>query len=312
MIYHKIFGFTVLLAATTTNFAMQQLEDHDLAQSTGQDGLTVGIGSVNGKYMLDSISLEDKDGIPSSTHDTSAAFSYILEDTDSGVGFFGGTDNDTPIATPVNLIIDANGSTPALNVAIALDANLTRIQLDPFSIALNKLDPTTKAIQVTNQRTLLKTGSDGVVIDFVSGNQVVLNMQLGNQPQKALFKFTGGSIDQIQANNLQIMSYSCVSSVCSTNDDDSLTLDLNLKATNSTGFRLAGIYIDPTTDGLIIGKSGNLDPFNLQINNLTMGDKNATIPSTDAPFDGLKNGSIGNIGLTGIQITDFKATVKGL
>lgn len=309
----------ITLFAANSAWAMQPLEDMELAQSTGQDGLTVSIGTVGGSgtYSFDSISLEDTDGsVGSSTHTAAAALNYKVNGINKGISFYSGTSKNIGIATPLAIIIDAdgNGTKPTMNAMVALDPNLTRLALDPFTISMSKLNAA-KEIITNNERELIRA-KDGLKIDFKANNQVKLNIQLGNQPQGALFSFVGGAIDRVDLTNLELVSYEC-SALCTTatptiTEGGKIKLDLSL-STNTTdspdGFRLSGFMIDPTTEGLIINRAGTTDKFDLTISNLTMGEKGNQATGT---FNNLKNGSIGNIGMNGMSITDFKMTVSGM
>lgn len=318
----------MLFSAVNTASAMQMLDDHELAQSTGQDGLSVSLQG-NGTISFDSITLQDTDGFrtstntTSTTHDAAAGISYITTGANKGVSFYSGSARDTAVTKPVSFVIDAdgNGGDPVANIGIQFASNLTRIRLDAFELALTTLD-SSNAIVTSTKRNLIRTGVNGIDIDFsLTGSTFGINMQLGNQPQGAMFMFTGGEIEKISAKGLEVISYECTAG-CGTASAEyaeagSLGLDLELSGTKDGSgdivpFKLAGITMDVTTAGLIVGKTGKLDKFDLTINNLVMGDANATIPSSEPPFNGLANGSIGNIGLVGVEVTGFKATIKGI
>lgn len=314
----QILAFSLIGILSCSTQAMQLLDDKSLAQTTGQDGITISIHNNNGKVTFDSIALETDGMIGSATHNKAAAINYTPTQSGTGIAFYGGSARNTPILSPISLVVDADGGAgnPLANISIAFAKDLSRITLEQFTFSLSTLDPNTHNMIASTKRDLLRTGQDGVVIDLVENNPLTINMQLGNNLQKyntthsAMFIVSGGALKQIEANNLEVMSYACTSApnpICS--EGGKLTLDLKLSATNSSGVRLNGLYGAVSANGLEFGKVGTLDPFDLKISNLTIGEageRSATV------FNNLKNGSIGNIGMNGMSITDFKMTVSGM
>lgn len=298
----------------TPTFAMEALDETDLAQATGQDGMTIGLNlGASGSISFDHIAIEDRDGITTSaTHNLPAGLAYITQASGTGVKLYNGT---TPIARPIQIVVDADGNngSPLLNAGIQFDPNLSRINLAGFSLGLVTIDPSNLDINQITRRDILKTGADGIDITFKSGNPLGVNLQLGHQPQGALFMLTGGSIDEIKtAQPLEILSYSgcSASSACASSSSIKFGFRLNANTTLSpNGLRLGGIYMNTSNNGLEIGKAGALDAFDVNLSKVSFGSAGTTNATV---FNGLQNGAIGNIGLEGIKITDLKTTVRGL
>ena len=322
----RLLTVLVLSLPAVNAFALQPLSDDALAESTGQDGITIGIGAVNGVIGFDEIGLTDTDGLSdpfySGDYNKPASISYITQGSGAGIGFYSGVTGSTPITQPLSFIVDAdgNGSNRVLNAGIKLSSALTRINLSPFSISLKHTsDPIpaaggNPAVSAKNyRRDLLQVGGSGIDILLNSGSAVGINLQLGAEPQGHMFVFTGGQIKEIRndpSSPIQVLSYSAA---CSTTcvSSSSLNFNFNLKANaaSTNGIQLAGMYVDINSEGLTLGKTGPLDKFDFTLSNLVAGKLDELDTNT---FDGLKNGSMGNFGVIGATVTNLKVNVKGM
>lgn len=88
-----------------------------------------------------------------------------------------------------------------------------------------------------------------------------------------------------------------------------LKLNFDLSSTNAAGISMVGFYGDIVNSGLVLGKDGTTDKFNLTLSNVVAG---TTGSQSATSFNNLKNASIGTIGLVGASVTNLKMTVKGL
>jgi hypothetical protein len=307
----------------SVGWAMQALDDDSMAQATGQDGVTLSVGTLGGSGVIgfDRISLQDGNGFVGNT--SPASIGYFAATLGSGgVGFYSGAGaggGTTPIATPLTIRVDADGNStnPVLNTSITFDSNLTRINIKPFAIRLtadaanHALFPSNHNIVANSQRDIVKVGGTGIDIIFNTGSALGINMQLSHQPQGHMFVFTGGRIKQIKNDTnspIEVVSYT------GNTASSSLKFNFDLQANavaSPTGIQLAGMYVDLTAGvGLTLGKTGNLDKFDVGINNVVMGSTAAT-PNANT-FNNLKNGSLGNFGAIGTQITNLSVNVKGM
>lgn len=297
--------------------AMEQLDDQQMAASTGQDGISVGIQLPNSTISFNQIGLVN---INDRNDPASARSSLVMAPTNfaptQGIRFF--TAAGTPTTQPlmVKFDVDGNAGEPLLNINLSLPSDLARIRINPFSIyiadgvgsvfstrTVNGVGTNTLRSGVTE---MVRVGTNGIDVRFKSGDPVSLNLQLGAEPQGHMFEFNGGSILQVVSNSpIEIMSLNNGGTTQS-----SLKLNLDISATDQVvGFRLDGFYGDLDAAGLVIGKNGWTDKLDIRINNIVAGDLPAASPSV---FNGLANGSMGNIGLEGLRIENLKVNVSGM
>lgn len=297
--------------------AMEQLDDHQMAASTGQDGLTIGIQLPNSTISFNQIGLVS---IDDRSNPASSRASLVMAPNDysptQGVRFFNGSGTPTIQPFTIKFNADANGGDPLLNVNFALPNDLERIRINPFSVYIadgsgsifnsrltNGVGTNTLRVGVTE---MLRVGTNGIDIRFKTGDPISLNIELGAENQGHMFQFTGGSLLQVVSNApIEIMSLNNGGTTQS-----SLKLNLDISATDqTTGFRLTGFYGDISDSGLVIGKDGWTDRLDIRINNIVVGDLPAASPTV---FNGLANGSIGSIGLEGLRLENLKINVAGM
>lgn len=316
----------LLLSLSVTAAAMQPLTDDALSQQSGQDGLTVGVNLRNSTLVLSQAGLVDTDGI-AGTHVGSSfsgpaamVFAPTTYSATQGVRFFNDVAGSTLAVAPVLFEVDAGvaAGSAALNIGISLPSDLRRIRINPFSLymasaagdiftAPRVLDgaPGTLKAGVTK---ILEVGTQGIDIVFKAGDPVKANVQLGSEPQGHMLVMTGGSLlrignDASGSNPVQLMSKNTSNS--------SIKLDIDFTATDQVaGFGLAGFYGDITTDGLLLGRTGPTDKFNLVLGNAVAGTSGTQGGAT--VFNDLKNGSMGSVGLVGARVTDLAIKVRGL
>lgn len=297
--------------------AMEQLDDHQMAASTGQDGLTIGIQLPNSTISFNQISLVS---IDDRNNPTSSRASLVMAPNNyastQGVQFLTGAGSATLQPMTIRVDADSNATNPLLNINLALPTDLERIRISPFSVYIadgsgyifnsrltNGVGTNTLRAGVTE---MVRVGTNGIDIKFKSGDPLAFNLQLGAEAQGHMLQFIGGSL-------LQVVSNSPIEFISLNNGgttQSSLKLNLDISATDqSTGFRLNGFYGDISDRGLVIGKDGWTDKLDIRINNIVAGDLPAVSPTA---FNGLANGSMGNIGLEGVRVDNLKINVAGL
>lgn len=310
--------FSILLPLSK-GWAMQVMDDSALAQQTGQDGITVSLDFPNSTISYSELAITDTNGMPTATGAASLVLAPTTYGTDKGIRFFNDPTANTLATQPVTIKMDAegNGAKPVLNTEIGLPTDLRRIRINPFSIYLSngsgsvfdagtRVLNATGTVKATGVREIVKLGTNGIDINFLANNPVKMNIQLGNAPQGHMFVFTGGSITQIK--NDPLYPIELISNNSSSNS--SLKLNFDLSATNmATGISLVGFYGDIVNSGLVLGKDGTTDKFNLTLSNVVAG---TTGSQSATSFNNLKNASIGTVGLVGASVTNLKMTVKGL
>lgn len=309
----------VLVMPAFAVHAMEQLDDHQMAAATGQDGITLGIQLPNSTISFNQIGLVS---IDDRSNPASSRASLVMAPTnyanDQGIQFFNSTTLATPTTQPFTIKVDAdaNAGDPLLNVNFALPTDLERIRINPFSVYIADGSGSIFSSRLTNGAgtntlragvtEMLRVGTNGIDIKFKAGDTVALNMQLGAEAQGHMFQFTGGSLLQVVSNSpIEVMSLNNGGTT-----QTSLKLSLDISATDQvTGFRLNGFYGDISASGLVIGKDGWTDKLDIRINNIIAGDIPAVSPTA---FNGLANGSMGNIGLEGVRVENLKINVAGL
>lgn len=307
----------VLVMPAFTVHAMEQLDDHQMAAATGQDGITIGIQLPNSTISFNQLGLTH---VADRSNPASARASLVMAPNNysptQGIRFFTGAGTPTLQPFTIKVDADANAGDPLLNVNFALPTDLERIRINPFSVYIADSSGSIFSSRLTNgagSNTLragvtetLRVGTNGIDIKFKASDTVALNMQLGAEAQGHMFQFTGGSLLQVVSNSpIEVMSLNNGGTA-----QTSLKLSLDISATDQvTGFRLNGFYGDISASGLVIGKDGWTDKLDIRINNIIAGDIPAVSPTA---FNGLANGSMGNIGLEGVRVENLKINVAGL
>lgn len=313
---NKNIGFWLLLASSSSVFAMQPLDDQSLAAATGQNGLTLGIQAD--KVKFNQVALIDTNGIASTSYNSKAGFVIAGNSTNPvpGIEFIKAAVSGNP---SFNIAMDTDaGGNPFLNLAISMGNDVNGIRLLPFSVYLapstSLSSPSDYALtsyapkSIFSSGTTVNTGVKEIIrstgnldINFVQTNKPRLNIQLGHAAQSVMVKF-GGAIQSICS-----AATGCPITLVS--DNTGATFGFKFAGTNtSTGFVLDGFYAGVEPTGLTFGNTGASSKFDASLNNVTLGNM-ATQNTTT--FDNLPNGSMGSFGVTGVSVTDFKMKVSG-
>lgn len=343
---NKKLGCLSLLLFTPMAMAMQPLDDQSLSAMTGQDGLTV---SVNiSKIDFKQAAIIDNDGFsnPDATLPGKAALVMATSPggpANIGVDFVqtfnanGSIQNSS--SELFKAVIDSDAGTGTngafANVALTLGSDVNGLRIRPFSVYLtpDQYDPgdsTKHAISTLvgstyTQHSIFSTGttlkssnikellrvSNNIDVKFVTTNKPRMNIQLGASPQGHLVMFSG-AVDSVCA------STNSQPSGCSFNLVSGSTgakFDLQMSGEDANGFSLNGFYAGieagagSIPGAVIFGNTGVSDKLNLNLNNVWLGDADAANANV---FNGLNNGSLGNIGAVGISATNLKMRVSGM
>lgn len=312
----KYFFLVKILALSAQNIsAMDILTEDDLSATTAKEGISVSLAFPNSTISYDQVMLSDSNGIAgSATHAAMGSLIVAPTTANNSNGIRLLQANGTVATKPVVVTIDAdsNANNPVANIHISMPSDTRRIQMNPFSIYLasgssniftNRASNTLRA----NVRNLLTIGGNGINLNMKDALGV--NVQMGNTPQGHMFKFVGSISCITNSENCDLSNTIPIS----INDVSGATMSLGfaLKATDSAvGIRLNNFYGDIKSGGLILGADGLMDKFDMNLTGITFGSTSGAADPTQ--FNGLKNGSIGNIGLTGVAVTDFKMTIRGM
>ena len=225
--------FTKLVLATSVAFsanamAMQAMDDASLSETTGQDGLTIGIGIS--KIAIEKLFIHDNDGLAPKGVANEAGFGgtstagaiVIRGKTDTapdaaalanpttathGVVIGANYDNngDYLLASRnlADLVIDsdAGGGNPFINVAA---------QVSGLDIKVGRIGVTASGADDPDS---IRRGGAGVVNDIISGFDVKTgvinaNIQLGAAPQGAMIKMNSVMVGGLEIKNLGILDNS--------------------------------------------------------------------------------------------------------
>ena len=256
--YNKIIMLFTLLNVSSYTFALQELSEAILSESTAQDGITLSF--ITTQDLTATLAWTDTDGMESGLHGLSsghisAPASVVLGD---------GTPTDTFKISQgtTTAVIDTDGSANGafVNVAIDLPQNLT---INTGSISVAKKDASDIAQS--------NAGNFQNKIKIMDDMQIVLknasiNINLGSQPQGNFLALSGTSTDGLQINNINIIDNSVNTAKAGIGMDsltikddlgDHLTLDSTVQIL-PTGINVnlaAGKKVDLLVDNL---KFGNL------------------------------------------------------
>lgn len=243
-----------------------------------------------------------------------------------------------------NAAIDTDAGTGTngafANVALTLGSDVNGLRIRPFSVYLtpdqyDHLDSTKHAISTLvgsdyTQHSIFSTGttlkspnikellrvSNNIDIKFVSNNKPTMNFQLGASPQGHMVMF-GGAIDSVCGTDsgCKMMLVADYTTAGNPSTAYGVGFDLQMTGKDANGFSLNGFYASiegnagSIPGALVFGNKTTSDKLNLSLNNIMLGDKNASNANN---FNGLQNGSIGNIGAVGISATNLKMRVSGM
>ena len=225
--------FTKLVLATSVAFsanamAMQAMDDASLSETTGQDGLTIGIGIS--KIAIEKLFIHDNDGLApkgvaneagfggTSTAgaivirgktDTAPDAAALADPTTATHGVVIGANYDNNGAyllasrNLADLVIDsdAGAGNPFINVAA---------QVSGLDIKVGRIGVTASG---TDDPESIRRGGAGVVNDIISGFDVKTgvinaNIQLGAAPQGAMIKMNSVMVGGLEIKNLGILDNS--------------------------------------------------------------------------------------------------------
>lgn len=297
-------------------WAMQALNETQLSDATGQDGMTVSIAPASGKIVFSSLDYTDTDGIATAINGTSYTSPGALVasmNSASGVLLCTNTSGACTASTlPITVDVDADGGagqggTPMLSLSIKMPSNLARMRIDVASLGL-RADAWTGGVPGTYPvvrgatTTPLVTFSSGIDVVLATGTNINLGLVLGNESSTDTTRNAMLNINSLNIATLDLGTVSLVSSGGQAGES-SLRADVQL-----TGLDLSGADVNVTAAGVVLSKS-SLGPFNLRLNNIMAG--TAGLVSAGL-FGDLQNGSMGSVGVNGIQMTNPKFTVSGL
>jgi hypothetical protein len=309
-----------LLVVALPTFAMDVLDDTQLAQSTGQDGLTLTIQPKSagqaGLIGFSDFAFIDTNGLTGTTGASIRNAGTATNTSYTGVGSMvvnmransgiqlltsGGVYSTGAITTTIDVDGSAGqGANALLYMSINLPADVVKIKADIQDISL-RADTLSGANVVTGSvEKPIAQFSQG--IDFNLASQLRLAVVLGAEGTAANLNHF---VTLVSANFSSIdLGTVTLPSIGGTANESSLSAKVSL-----TNLDLSGAYLDVTSTGLTFAKA-SIGPFNVSISDITAGNTAAAASST--VFNGTNVGSLGTLGANGITVSNFKMTVSGM
>lgn len=318
----KLFTKLALVAAIGTSgsaFAMQSMDDAALAETTGQDGITLTIAPPTGGLKIDQIAIFDRDGVASTptTGNGNEAGAILLgkvgtvaAGTGTGVGFsiVGGAIKVDIDSTGGGAAAATTGTTPMVNIKVTL----------PTTFTINTGDISVAGAQGAAGAQTVNTNDNTKILDSlaISLNGATMNIQLGNTTQGSMINL-GGSITggltigtsgtgvggiYLKDNTAGYLGNIGVQKLTLTSFGSAdLALNVNVGVANVANFNTL-MGTSGTTGGLV-AQFGGTPKFNLYMEGVTLG--------ASAPSAMVAGERIGDIRVTGLDLTGTKIGIQG-
>lgn len=289
----KLFTKVALVSAVAISsnaMAMQAMDDAALSATTGQDGISIGVGIS--KIEIGKLHVFDGDGL--------AAKGTAGDPGFGGTGTTGAITlnnvvvgaNDASLLASHNLAdvtIDTDGGAgnPFLNVA----AEVSGLTIDLGKIEVN--DATGTAGEY-----IVGTGTAEILSGLsLKTGKLTANIQLGNTPQGAMIKLDGAMIGGLEINDLAIKD--------AANSGYIVLGGIKLNDTNSTDLALdADVAVKP--EGLAITALKNADGTDIYIKQVVLGGGAGFVPKSGitpaVAGTGIGSGSIGDVAISGLKV----------
>ena len=344
MLKNKKLGCLSLLLLSPMAMAMQPLDDKSLSATTGQDGISLSVDIS--KVDFNQAAIIDTDGFTNSSATLAGKAALVMATSPGGpanigVDFVQTFNADGSIvynpSRLLSMVVDSDAGAAAnggafANIALSLGNGVNGMRIRPFSVYLAPNAPGvisslvgstytrgsvfnsgTTTLKSANIKELLRV-SNNIDIKFVSNNKPTMNFQLGASPQGHMVMF-GGAIDSICGPTTANPDGCTLNLVSGTT---AAKFDLQMSGEDANGFSLNGFYAGieagagSIPGAVVFGNTGVSDKLNLNLNNIKMGDEIPVGNLNSNIFNGLQNGSLGNIGAVGVSATNLKMRVSGM
>ena len=285
------------LLMVNNGYALENLSEDDLSQSTGQDGISVAVILPVSGWTAQEISLTDKTGIPSAIKPGYDFFSGTVVAKNVGVrscfetAINGGCTNFglQGINIDMDVVGDANGNSisddPMLNIQVdLLNASKLRVYVDKIALH-NGLGGNESTIIDFNHPDAANGNKD--YFDILPTTSTLFDLQLGNESSGHMISFGSTSISRIDFGEVRITDK--MDTGYGGNDRN---LRFNLVLENII---LTDAGFDINSEGLIF-TSPNLTSMNITLGNISAG--------TSAT-------NMGSIGIQGLNLSKHSLTISG-
>ncbi|OTG96445.1 DUF6160 family protein [Acinetobacter sp. ANC 3832] len=291
----KLFSKIALVSAMAVSanaMAMQAMDDADLSATTGQDGISIGIGIS--KVDIDKVHVFDGDGLAAAGAAGQAGFGGTATVGAITLNDVVVTANTSSLLASHNLAdlsidTDSGAGKPFLNVAAAVSG----LNIDLGKIEVNDASGTGGAYVVGANSAEILSG-----LSLKTG-KMTANIQLGNTPQGAMIKLAGAMVGGLQINDLAIKD-------ASTGGGGYIVLGgIKLNDTGSADLSLdADVAVTP--QGLAITAMKGAAGTDIYITKVQLGGGTGYVPKAGAtpavPGTGVGTGSIGDVAISGMKV----------
>lgn len=201
----KLFAKLALVSAVAISanaMAMEKMDDSALSATTGQDGISIGIGIS--AVSIDHLYVHDGDGLA-----TTATIPGTTTAIVGGTGAAGSIDVQGVTLTPntasllashnladITIDTDGNGGKPFLNIAAAVSG--LNINIGKINVTDATKDGTTGFYTAGSNSATILNG-----LSLTTGTTQA-NVQLGNTPQGAMIKLDGTMTGGLTISNLSL------------------------------------------------------------------------------------------------------------
>ncbi|WP_411689218.1 DUF6160 family protein [Acinetobacter indicus] len=214
------------MALSANAFAMQAMDDSALSATTGQDGLSIGIGIS--KIEIEKLFIHDNDGLKTA-NGAGTAGAIVIQG--NGKSILDDQGNETNAVKDHGVVIGANyayllesgnladltidsdagaggGNTAFINIAA---------EVSGLDIKIGEIGVTASGVQGSSTTSALRRGGDkdnyNAIISGLSlkTGSMSANIQLGAAPQGAMIKLNTTMLGGLEINNLGILDNSTAS-----------------------------------------------------------------------------------------------------
>lgn len=331
----KVFAGMMLAGSALLSvpaWSMDVMSDGQLAQTTGQDGLTVSVALPVGGLTVDQVAIFDGNGFAGQT----SAGAIVIGKNANGLAVGSEPTLGTGIKLTTNknitAVIDASGgggggattgTAPLVNIAVSLPTIMTLVTGD-IGIAAATGAAGSYRPETTGSGVVQVMASTSMTFNLA--DSPLITLQLGKTNQGSMLKLTSLNISSVVFNS-PVSLVSPNGGVGSSQITTTPTLtNLNLSGAGIGIYDVANYNTTMGTSGTtggVIFRCANVSAqgcsvaspttgFNVGLNDVMAGNTCAT-PCTGANIaQGLANAPLGSFGVMGMTVTNLKIGVSGM
>lgn len=274
------------IAMSASAFGLESLEDETLAETTGQDGITIAYTPAAGGTSFSTI-LHDSDAFAGAT-----SAGAIVIGNPLAAGGHAVTSISTPVGQSIDLTIDATGDIDTIaagsQAAIAINISI------PANTVINT---GTISAAKSNGLGVAITDQTGVIMDnfTMTLGATSLLINLGNEEASGQMIRLTTSI----ASGLNIANFALK--------------DANAGGVGGSGFRAASIQLDNAgaSSALDVDFKIDLVPSGIQTSVVTFGTGGSDMKISGLKFGDTNAPAIGNVDVVGLNLSGAQLKISG-